>query len=442
MKKLYKALLFISLLISFSCSLFAQDKTKELEEKERTKVIKSICKLLRANYVKPEVADKVATLIETNLTDGKYQAIMQPDEFADVLTKDLQSVSNDKHLRVMFNPEIPKIQQYVGVPADGSQFFYSPGEQMRRDNFGFKEVKILDGNIGYLDLRSFTDTLFAGKTAIAAMNYLSNADAIIIDLRNNGGGSASMIQLIISYFYSTEPVHLNDFYWRPADKHTQTWTFPSVPGKRRPDIDVYVLTSRSTFSAAEEFAYDLKNLKRATLVGETTGGGAHPGGQAGVSERFSIWIPSGMAINPISHTNWEGVGVEPDIKTTQEEALNAARIKALEKLKEKSDVEKVKQYYDWHIESLNYSKSAFTIDALKLQEYVGKYGIRSVTVEGGKLYGWDSGNRFELFPLEKDLFGVKDIPGFRVQFVRQNNTVSALKMLLDNGNQVESLKGN
>jgi len=440
MKRHCKTLLFITFLISFSFGLYAQDKTKELDEKERTKVIKSISKLLKANYVYPEVADKMATLIETKLKDGEYQSIIQPDKYANVLTEDLQSVSNDKHLRVIFNPEDSKKQQNVVNPADSSQFFYSPGEQMKRDNFGFKEVKILDGNIGYLDLRSFTDTLFAGKTAVAAMNYLSHTDAVIIDLRNNGGGSPSMIQLIISYFYTSEPVHLNDFYWRPADKHAQSWTFPSVPGNRRPDIDVYVLTSRSTFSAAEEFAYDLKNLKRATLVGETTGGGAHPGGIAGVSERFSIWIPSGMAINPITHTNWEGVGVEPDIKTTKEDALYTARIKALEMLKGKSNVEKIKQYYDWYIASLNFTKNAFTIDSLKLQEYVGKYGFRTLTLEDGKLFGWDSGNKFELYPLEQDLFGVKEMLNLRVQFVRQNNTVSALKVLFDNGNNVEFIK--
>lgn len=438
-----KTLLFITLLVSFSFGLFAQDITKELDEKERTKVIKSVSKLLKANYVLPEVAEKMATLIETKLKDGKYESIIQPDEYATILTQDLQSVSNDKHLRVIFTPEDSKKQQNVVNPADSSQFFYSSDEKMRRDNFGFKEVKILDGNIGYLDLRSFTDTLFAGKTAIAAMNFLSNTDAIIIDLRNNGGGMASMIQLIISYFYSSEPVHLNDYYYRPAEKHTQTWTFPSVPGKRRPDIDVYVLTSRSTFSAAEEFAYDLKNLKRATLVGETTGGGAHTVFQAAVSERFNIWIPSGMAINPISHTNWEGVGVEPDIKTTKEDALYTARIKALEKLKEKSKVEKIRQYYDWHIASLYYSKNAFAIDSLKLQEYVGKYGFRPVTIEEGQLFfGWDSGNKLELYPLEQDLFGVKGMLNFRVQFVRQNNTVSALKLLSDVGYNAEFVKEN
>jgi retinol-binding protein 3 len=440
MKRKCKTLLFITLLILFSFSLYAQDKAKELDEKERKEVIKSISKLLKANYVYKEVADKMASLLDTNLKNGKYQLIIQPEEYANILTKDLQSVSNDKHLRVMFNPEVPKKQQNVVNPNDSSQSFYKPDEMMRRDNYGFKEVKILDGNIGYLDLRSFTDTVFAGKTAVAAMNFLSNTDAIIIDLRNNGGGSPSMIQLIISYFYSSEPVHLNDFYWRPNDKHVETWTFPYVPGKRRPDIDVYVLTSSSTFSAAEEFSYDLKNLKRATLVGETTGGGAHPGGPVSATERFAIWIPSGMAINPITKTNWEGTGVEPDIKTTKEDALNTAIIKALEKLRNQSKGEKIKQYYDWHIASLNYIKNGFAVDSVELSEYAGKYGLQTITLEGGKLFGWSSGARYELNPMAKDLFAIVGMPNCRVKFVRQNNEISSLNVIFDNGYNVEQLK--
>ena len=153
-----------------------------------------------------------------------------------------------------------------------------------------------------------------------------------------------------------------------------------------------------------------------------------------------ISIPCGRAINPISKTDWEGIGVEPDIKTTKEDALNTARIKALEKLKNQSKAEKIKQYYDWYIASLNFTKTAFIIDSQKLQEYTGKYGFRTVTFEDGKLYGWDSGIKYELLPLEQDLFGVKEMPNFRVKFLRQNNVVSALKVLFDIGNTVEFLK--
>lgn len=440
MKNQFKTVFLISLLILFSFVLYPQDKAKDLTEKERNEVVKSISKLLKANYVYPEVADKMATLIDTNLKNGKYQAIIQPEEYANILTQDLLSVSNDKHLMVTFHPQGFKQQRNVVNSADGSQFFESFNEKMRRDNFGFKEVKIFDGNIGYLDLRGFTDTLFAGKTAVAAMNFLSNADAIIIDLRNNGGGFPSMTQLVTSYFFSAEPIHLNDLYYRPSNKTTQIWTLSYVPGKRRPDIDLYVLTSSSTFSAAEEFSYNLKNLKRATLIGETTGGGAHLGVSLIATEHFLISIPCGRPINPITNTDWEGTGVEPDIKTTKEDALYTARVKALEKLKNQNKEEKIKHFYDWYIASLNYTKNAFVIDSLKLMEYRGKFGLRTVSFENGKLYGTDSGIKYELLSLEQDLFGVKEMPNLRVQFLRQNNTVSALKVLFDTGNTVEFLK--
>ena len=152
--------------------------------------------------------------------------------------------------------------------------------QLRRENFYFERVERLDGNVGYLDFRQFVDARLAGATAVAAMNFLSNCDAIIIDLRQNGGGEPSMIQLLTSYFFD-EPKHINSFYVRYSDSIEQFWTQAYVPGKKMPDVPLYVLTSSYTFSGAEEFTYNLKNLKRATIIGETTGGGAHP-----VSDRY------------------------------------------------------------------------------------------------------------------------------------------------------------
>ena len=181
-------------------------------------------------------------------------------------------------------------------------------------------------------MRGFSDVEYGGETAVAAMNFLSNADAIIIDLRNNGGGSPAMIQLISSYLFDSNPVHLNNFYWRPTDSNSQTWTLPHVSGTRSPDTPLYILTSSGTFSAAEEFSYNLKNLERATLIGETTGGGAHPGGSLIATERFMVWVPTGRAINPITNTNWEGSGVIPHIKTSAREALDKAYTIALEQL--------------------------------------------------------------------------------------------------------------
>src|SRR5262249_36093703 len=187
-------------------------------------------------------------------------------------------------------------------------------EFLRTSNCGFEKIERLPGNVGYLEFRQFAPPGICADTASAAMNFLANADAVIIDLRRNGGGDPAMVALISSYLFDAEPVHLNDLYFRPDNSTRQWWTLPYVPGKRLGSKkDVFVLTSKRTFSAAEEFTYNLKSLNRATIVGETTGGGAHPGGSRRINDHFAIWVPSGRAINPITKTNWEGTGVTPDI---------------------------------------------------------------------------------------------------------------------------------
>ena len=175
-----------------------------------------------------------------------------------------------------------------------------------------------------------------GSTAVAAMNFLSNVDAIIFDLRENGGGDPKMIALISTYLFGKR-THLNDLWERKGDATDQYWTLPYVPGKRLEDKPVCVLTSKQTFSGAEEFSYNLKNLKRATLVGETTGGGAHPVSGHRIDDHFMIGVPFARAINPISKTNWEGKGVEPDVKVTASDALTTAEKLALEKVNTKQN---------------------------------------------------------------------------------------------------------
>jgi C-terminal processing protease CtpA/Prc len=167
------------------------------------------------------------------------------------------------------------------------------------------------------------------------MNLLANTHALIIDLRQNHGGDPEMIALLSSYLFDQKPVHLNSLYWRDNDSSQQFWTLPYVPGKRfGKEKPVYVLTSGETFSGAEEFTYNLKNLKRATIIGESTGGGAHPGGVYRLGTHFEVFIPNGRAINPISGTNWEGTGVQPDITMPREEAFKAAYNMALKQVLE------------------------------------------------------------------------------------------------------------
>lgn len=432
----------VTLLIFQTFPLFAQSD-KSLNEQEQNTVVDSIGNQLKENYVFPEVADKMISKITNNLKKGVYKTIDDPREFATKLTEDLRSVSHDKHLRVIFDPARIAAQNQDISSEDSLASLNSRIETMKRSNFGFQEVKILEGNIGYLDLRSFSDTNYASETAISAMNFLSNADAVIIDLRQNGGGSPSMIQLITSYFYGSEPVHLNNFYWRPTDQRTQTWTLPYVPGNRYPNTPIYILTSGSTFSAAEEFSYNLKNMERATLIGETTGGGAHPGGTVPVTDRFMVWVPSGRAINPITNTNWEGTGVTPHIEVPSNEAIETAHIKALERLKNDNNTKEVNQFYGWTLDALKAKNKEVLIEESVLKSYVGTYGPRVIHFENNTLfYQRGTGTKYELIPMSKNEFMLKGLAYFRIKFLSENNKVVALEGNYQNGRSDKNLKTN
>ena len=173
---------------------------------------------------------------------------------------------------------------------------------------------------------------------------------LIIDLRHNGGGEPAMVALVCSYFFGNQPVHLNDLYWREGNRTEQYWTKPTVQGRRYERKDVFLLTSRHTFSGAEEFAYNLKNLKRSTIVGETTGGGAHHGEDRRLSEHFSVHIPLARAINPITKANWEGTGVKPHFEVPEEQALKTAYVFALSNAMEKEADANLKNSYKRLIE--------------------------------------------------------------------------------------------
>ena len=306
---------------------------RSIDAKASRDVVEGILKELKAAYVFPETAAKMEADLRKRLDKNEYAEIKSAKKLAEILTEHLQAVSKDKHLRVFYSyeplPERPKEQEPKPARGKDDPMWERMRERGRSTNFGFEKVERLEGNVGYLDLRMFVPAEMGGETAAAAMNLLANTDALIIDVRKNGGGAPSMVALICSYLFGPEPVHLNDLYFRPEDSTHQWWTLPLVPGRRYEGKSVYVLTSKRTFSAAEEFAYNLKCLKRATIVGETTGGGAHPGGMQKVHEHFGIFVPSGRAINPITQTNWEGTGVAPDISVPAARALQTAHLSAL-----------------------------------------------------------------------------------------------------------------
>jgi retinol-binding protein 3 len=324
----------------------------QLDAAARKEVVDTLAKRLDETYVFPDVAAKMEQALRSR--EAEYAQITSARQFAEKLTADLQAVSHDKHLRVRYSHDSIPVRA-----NDDREPTAEEREQIRRElnriNYGFERVERLPGNIGYLDLRGFTPAeIGGGDTVAAAFDFLANTDALIIDLRKNGGGDPAQVALICSYLFGAERVHLNDLHWRDGkgERVEEFWTRKDVPGRRYEGKDVYVLTSHYTFSGAEEFTNNLKTLKRATIVGETTGGGANPGGGNRLSEHFGAFIPTGRAVNPVTKTNWEGTGVEPDVKVPADQALHVAQLAALKKGAETTKDEQLKGAIQRRIDDL------------------------------------------------------------------------------------------
>lgn len=318
MKFAFKASLLLSLFLFKIGIATAQENHFTKKYKEET--ITKLSQLMNDFYVFPEVAKKTGAHLMSQLKSGHFDQFENDEDFAAALTESVQSINKDKHMRIRKN------RPYEAPDNSPARMIEERLDQLNRSrswNFGFNTVKIMEGNVGYLDYRGFAG-FPGGKSAVDAyMNLLSQSDAIIIDLSKNGGGDPAMVQYICSYFFDKK-VHLNSLYFREGDRTIEFWTLDEVDGKKMSDIPLFVITSSKTFSGAEEFSYNMQTQKRATLIGQTSGGGANPGGTRGINEHLSVFIPTGKAINPITKTNWEGVGVVPEIKTTVEETLDKA----------------------------------------------------------------------------------------------------------------------
>ncbi len=297
-----------------------------LDADTRACVVEGVLERLRRYYVYPHVAARMEESVRRRLGAGEYDAIPTATGLCDALTAHLREVSRDGHLSVVYNLEPRPV---VEAAQPGPEELEEHRQAVLTRNYGFERLERLPGNVGYLDLRAFFYPEFAGAKAAAAMALLADTHALIIDLRSNRGGQPEMVALMCSYLLDPEPVHLNDFYWREGDLTRQSWSLRYVPGERYVGKPVYLLTSRETFSGAEEFAYNLKHLGRATLAGESTAGGAHLVMVSRLDEHYEVRLPAGRPINPITGTDWEGEGVTPDIEVAREDALRVAHAAAL-----------------------------------------------------------------------------------------------------------------
>lgn len=295
----------------------------------RKAVIEGAIAKIAASYVFPEKTAAIAQALRRKLASGGFDAATDPKAFADAVNAVIEPVAHDRHLRLFWSRE-PLPPLGAGGEPDPAMMAQQQA-MMRRINYAIPKVEVLDGNIGYLKLNLFPRPQNAGPTLVAAMAFLQYTDALIFDLRDNGGGDPAMVAMALSYVVPPG-TELNRFHQRDKAVDQQVWALPYVPGGRwSTDKPVYVLTSNRTASGGEEFAYDLQQMKRGTVVGGTTWGGANPGGVLPIDGHFAIFVPTGAAVNPISKTNWEGVGVKPDVAVDPAIALETARRLALER---------------------------------------------------------------------------------------------------------------
>ena len=288
-------------------------------------IVETALALLRAGYVFPDRAEQAASAIEARLAAGEYDDLEEA-ALAERLTSQLHEVCADKHLRVRVMPPRPARHQPPG-PADP----WPPRgrERGRPGNYGIYRAERLDGNVGYLDLRGVADPEDAGPVIAAAMELVAGTYALIIDLRRNGGGSPDGVVFWCSYLFPDAGTHLNDIFHAGTGETRQFWSLAYVPGSRYLDRPVYLLTSRETFSGGEDFCYTLQAQGRAQVIGETTGGGAHPARMVPITSTIAISVPFARSVNPVTGTNWQGTGVVPDIAVPAAEAYDVAYGNAL-----------------------------------------------------------------------------------------------------------------
>jgi hypothetical protein len=438
-----KILIRILLLLSVFNNLesHAQKKSSDLTANEKYAVLQSLKTNLLENYIFPDKAHKAINFLEARQKSGSYEKISDPNKYAEVLTNDIMSVIKDKHFNLFFDPERTEDELRAKLSKEDEKYLEQKElEKARRDNFGFKELRILDGNIGYLNLTGFYDLKNAAQTVNSTMRFFEGTSAIIIDLRYNRGGASDLAQYLTSFFFNDETTLLFDFHTRQGNKtdHKQYLTFPYVEGRRRPELPVYILTSQFSFSASEGFSYSMQSTKRATVIGETTGGGANMWTGKIIDKRFYAHIPNARPVDPRTQTNWEGIGVAPDLKVSATLALPIAHALALEKLTLADSANA--SSYKWHLATAKSNLKPIQITEEHLKKFVGNYEGKSIIFEDGQLYLRWKGTNCKLIPMSENLFRVDEFDYFRLEFIYDTNDQVSLKIINDNGSEFVSMR--
>jgi len=408
--------------IFIATPVLAQDNPS-LDTATRGRVVEGVASQIEANFYDSGMAADLAEDLRTRLTSGDFDDADTAADLANQLTQILQP--SDSHFAVRyFGPPPPASGN--GSPVQRG----SPFAAGSRANFGFQEVSILPGNVGYIDMRLFFPVQLGGDTALAALNFIEHTDAVIFDMRQNGGGTPQMVQFLISHFLDPNaPTVINTFRASNRDYPGELLSLAYLPGTARPDVPLYVLTSGRTGSAGEAFPYHLQAMERATIVGETTYGAGNPGGFMPAGEGFGVFVSNNRTQNPITGTNWEGVGVIPDVATSSDDALDAALVLAYGAILETAEEPAHRRTIEWAREAINARLAPPVFDIADHLDLVGRYGEREIYADGGQLMyrrGDLAGRR--LIFLADDRYMIEGIEEFRVTVQREDDRVASITL--------------
>ena len=442
MKKIFFAIIFML------CGqlLFAQNKQPpQIDNYTRKAVLQSICNVINSYYVFPDRAKSMSDYIKKQSEAGKYDSLNNPSDFANEVVKDIRSVFNDKHLRIEYNPELEKdIIKFISSKRGADQVSEADIAKDRKKNFYFKKIEILPSNIGYIEFTNFASpSLPARKTVNAAMQFVSNTDALILDLRNNFGGDAAMANEILGYFFNARTYTGKSF-----NRIENKWVDNYVENKKAVtqglvlNMPVYILTSNRTFSAAEGLAYTLQSMKNVVIIGDTTRGGAHLTRSFSLGNGFVAFIPYLRGENVKTKTDWEGTGVIPDIKIEESKSLLTAQNTILTRKLAVAANDTEKRKISWLINYYKSTNSDVVADSSNAAKCIGRFAEFEITVKENQLMFRDTNqpnnSQKKLIAITSTLFQVEN--DYQVEFtIEENGSCNSIKMYWEDG-WVETIK--
>jgi len=415
----------------------------------RQEVIESVAQEIRERYVNPERAGPTASHVVGKLRTGTYDSLADAGQFATAVTNDLKEASSDRHLALAFDP--PRELRLLRMKASTGTLAPSPpptAEEMeaaRRSNFGFVKAEILQGNVGYLDLRTFLDSDQFRQATSSALGFLANSDALILDLRRHDGGHLNAESFFLSHFFGPSPVELFTVSER-GQKARRRFALTDIPGKRLPEVNLYILVNASTASAAEATALTLQQLRGATVIGERTLGDSYGTTEVPVGHGFVLRLSTYYQFDPRTGRGWEGRGVEPDVIAPAQSALDLAHLIAVMELAGSDLAENSKSELAWLVPLLQLkAEGPQPIPSSQLKSYTGKFEQITIGNDKGRLFMLEpSGVSWNLVALSDDIFLIEDLSvrpesQARIRFIRKANGRASKLWILAPGGRVTSL---